>query len=202
MDKGALAEILFSDYINFREHTVNWKRVKECKRYMRPMKLTDERKRIFEIFIDWCDKRGLPPRQWIYTLFAIRRWIFAPQLELKFLCSEKHIPKFESFSDYRFYQRYLDDQSEKTKWTNEKLFDPNIELTRSVEETKRSIVLIGGPQACMDVMTTETFGYHPKSQICTVCDGRFNCAEKLQALAGFDILSLRRGEIKKEDILL
>ena len=182
---GLKVKQLFRDYCYYRDNTVSIKSLKASHKYMKPMKLSTDRYDLFSDMVSWCREKNIPPRQWLYTLFAVRRWRFAPKLERSHLCSEKHIPKFYAHKDYGFFNKY----TEKT----DKLFDPKVDMINTVEQKKREMIAKGGPDLCMHFMDTETFGYHPKSKICMDCPKRFECNDVLISKVGFDILGLRKG---------
>jgi hypothetical protein len=181
-----LNEQLFKDYCYYRDKTDNVKILKMKVPYLKPMKATIERLKLFDSLISWCAIRNVPVRQWLYTLFVIRYWKVAPKLEIPHLCSEKHIPKFYKVTDYRFFNEY-------TGITNpvSTYFNANTDIVSSVEQRKRELLLKGGGQLCMQYMKDETFGFHPKSIICTYCDSRFTCYTELIKLVGQKIIELR-----------
>ncbi len=63
---------------------------------------------------------------------------------------------------------------------------------------KKRYVMWGNQARCMSEMETETFGYHPKSEVCQSCQARHQCAAILQSKVGFDIMALRLGSITTE----
>lgn len=75
------------------------------------------------------------------------------------------------------------------------VFDPNRDISGTTEAYKRRHLMDGDPQLCMERMSVETFGYHPRSLVCARCPLAQACAGRLQASVNFDILALRRGEI-------
>lgn len=180
---------LFLDYCYYRDNTINIKKLKQTVPQLRPLKYNDERATLFNELMLWCNARKLPVRKWLYSLFVTRKWMFAPKLEVNHLCSENHIPKFRRVSDYRFFDKYIAEKSENKKG----VFDPNIEVTKAVEQRKRELIQKGGPKLCQQFMEDETFGFHPKSVICKFCNDWFECAKKLNKLVGFDIFQLRNG---------
>lgn len=181
------AEQLFKDYCFYRDETVSIKKLKAGGQFFRPMKFTKEREALFNKLISWCGEKQIPVRQWLYTLFVIRRWMFAPKLTEGHLCSKNHVPKFYKVDDYAFYDKYVI----QNKAPSKSKFDPNIDLVESVEARKKELLSIGGGQLCMNFMESETFGYHPKSFVCKGCSDRFLCNDMLIKAVGFDILSLR-----------
>jgi len=179
------SEQLFRDYCYYRDETISIKKLIASGTPLRPMKFTKEREDLFNHLIDWCNDRNIPVRQWLYTLFAIRRWMFSPRLKVGHLCSKNHVPKFYKVNDYKFYDKYVNMVEKPNK------FDPNIDITATTESRKKELLLRGGGQLCMAFMEKETFGYHPKSTVCSSCSDRFICYDLLMKKVGFDILKLR-----------
>lgn len=179
---------LFLDYCYYRDNTLNIRKLKQDKPFIRPLKYTDERGVLFNELMLWCSARKLPVRKWLYSLFVTRRWMYPPKLEVNHLCSENHIPKFRKVRDYRFYEKYIAEKDNNQKG----VFDPNVEVTKAVEERKRELIQKGGPKLCRQFMEKETFGFHPKSVVCKFCDDWYGCAKQLNELVGFDIMKLRK----------
>lgn len=178
------SEQVFRDFCVYRDETISIKRLKQEKP-LRPLKFNAARKALFEELIDWCNAKNIPVRQWVYTLFVSRKWMYAPKLEKAHLCSKNHIPKFYAIDDYKFYDKYMNRVNKK------KEFDPNMDITATTESRKTELLQKGGAQLCMSFMETETYGYHPKSSVCQKCDDRFICNDQLLKKVGFDILELR-----------
>ncbi|MBN2260701.1 MAG: hypothetical protein JW702_09155 [Clostridiales bacterium] len=190
MDK--LVSILFEDYIFYREHTTHWRSFKKDKPYLKKLKLTEERCSCLKQYVEWCDEHHVPPRQWLYSLFVIRLWLFAPRLQLNTLCSKKHITKFQKFTDYAFFKEY-------TGKGNYVMEAPklSIDLNLEIEKRKMDVILNSGPETCMDLLD-ELGGYHPCSEICIYCDLRFQCAQLLIEKKGFVLLKGRQGLCTKK----
>jgi hypothetical protein len=182
----SLYEQLFRDYCYYRDKTDNVRLLKTRVPYLKPLKPTRERLQLFDELVHWCASKNIPVRQWLYTLFVMRYWKFAPKLEISHLCSEKHIPRFYKVTDYSFFNEY-------TGVTNPSTiqFDANKDIVSSVEQRKRELLVKGGSQLCMQYMKEETFGFHPKSIICNHCDGRHTCYAELTKLVGQKIIELR-----------
>jgi len=188
---------LFDDYSFYRQYTANYKRLKEKCGYLHPLKPTGERLALFAQLIAWCRNRNVPPRQWLYSLFGTRRWTFAPRLKLCDLCSENHFTKFQNFDDYTFYLNRLRELEQIEGFGSG--FDPNTDLNTTSESAKAEYLKSGNIQTCIDQMTTETFGYHPKSSVCRRCSGAVACLRQLQHGVSFDILALRSGDLSVAD---
>jgi len=181
-------EQLFNDYAFYRNNTSNIRQLKKDKPYIKDLKYNKVRHDLFLKMMDWCMVKKVPVRQWLYTLFVVRCWRFAPKLEESHLCSEKHLPKFYKVKNYDFYNKYITEDV-KTKTG----FDPNMDIVTSVEQRKRELVLKGGGLLCMKFMEKETYGYHPKSSVCKVCGDWYQCSNKLLDLVGFEVMKLRTG---------
>ena len=189
---------LFDDYRYYRQHTASVQTLKQQKPYLREMKATLERLKLFGSMAAWCADQGINPRLWLYSLFVSRKWLFAPKLESAHLQSQKHIPKYHALEDTGLYKQRQMEQESLTNVSNPTTFDPNRSLSHASEEAKRAYLAAGNPQACMAATSTETFGFHPGSTVCARCPVVEPCKAQLQALVRFDIQALRRGEITSE----
>ena len=187
---------LFKDYGNYRLQTLNIAKRKANGDFVGQYKPTTERIKLFCDMAEWCRERKIDPRLWLFLLFRMRRWTFAPQLKAAHLMSENAIPKYWTFveSDYLDgYRRYLDAQGvQKKKSTH---FDPNYDLSTAAEQLKRWYVTRGLEARCVQDVLTRTYGYHPKSQVCPTCPAQAACIEVIQGHCDFDIVALRNDEI-------
>lgn len=191
------AQRLFRDYCYYRSYTANIQRIKKQKSYLRDPKSTPARLKLMAQMAKWCEDRGFGPSEWLYSLFAVRRWFFCPKLDHSHLQSEKHIPKYKQFCDYTFYQqRQMEWKSMSAPALS--TFDPNRDLSHTAENSKRVYLAIGQTDECMSRMNAETFGYHPRSSVCARCPAALACLGQLQQSVNFDVLALRRGEITSE----
>lgn len=192
-------ELIWDDFLYWQAKTGHYQRRQKENPYLKPMKATPERLALMSELKDWCVKRNIAVRQWLFTLFAIRRWLYAPRLETGYLCSEKHLPRYRKFRDYRLYTIRLREMENADPVIQlEKSFDPNRDINHTVELTKQKYLETGRTDLCVEGMNTETFGYHPKSKICAKCPIKQDCKNKLVASVNFDIMKLRRGEITSE----
>jgi hypothetical protein len=187
---------LWDDFVYYQSCTGHQQQRRRTNPFIKPLKATVERLRLMDKMKQWCAEKNVPVRQWLYSLFATRRWLFAPQLTPGHLCSENHLIKFATFSDYDFYTDYVQRLAQSQPLEGN--FDPNRDLSHTAEENKRYYVASGRMELCMSQMATETFGFHPKSKICVECSLRVKCAERLQASVRFDIQAVRRGELSAE----
>ncbi|UCG51429.1 MAG: hypothetical protein JSW58_14775 [Candidatus Latescibacterota bacterium] len=191
-------EQLWDDFGYWRTYTAHYQKIRKESPYLRPLKFNDSRRALFVSLQAWCKERHIPDRQWLYSLFAIRRWLFAPKLEFPYLASKKHLARFAEFDDYQFYLNRLREIDNLHALANPSTFDPNRDINLTTETAKAAYLEGGNPQECIDRMFTETFGYHPSSAICNRCMARSACLAQLQASVLFDIVALRRGEITSE----
>ncbi len=192
------AEELLADYCFYWDHTVNIQRLRQTKPFIKTPKMTPARLAIIRGMMEWCETRMLPPRQWLYTLFGVRRWMFAPKLERGHLCSEKHIPKFRKFKDYKFYAERLAQVNALHPTIQQQAYDPNVELSYAAELAKETYINQGRASECMEAMATETFGFHPASAVCNRCPESESCTALLRSTVTFDIVALRRKEISPQ----
>ena len=186
---------LFDDYRYYRQYTASVQKLKQEKPYLREMKVTPSRLKLFEDMAAWCRTIGVNPRLWLYSLFVSRKWLFAPKLESAHLQSQKHIPKYHALEDTGLYKQRQMEQESLTNVFNSATFDPNRDLSHASEEAKRAYLAAGNPQACMAATSTETFGFHPGSTVCARCPVADSCRTQLEASVSFDIMALRRGDL-------
>jgi len=187
---------LLDDYIFYREQTTYYKNAKKRNPYLRELKPTPERLRVLEEMVIWCRERSVPSRQWLYSLFAARFWNFAPSLTTQHLLSEKHVKRFHSNTDYEFYAQYIRKLDNLKKLRDpEKSFDPNKDVSQTAEGAKLYYLKVGGTYTCRKFMLTETFGYHPLSEVCQKCADSDACLAELQRYTAFDVLALRSGKM-------
>ena len=167
---------------------------------MRGLKATGPRLVLFGAMVTWCKQRKIPARQWLYSLFAARRWMFAPKVEESALLSEKHLVRFKEFADYDFYAKYIKRIDNLKKLNDPKAgFDPNKDLSTTTEEAKRWYLSEYGATECRRHMFSETFGYHPLSRVCARCSGQTECLQELKDSLQFDVVGLRLGKLTVED---
>lgn len=187
---------LFDDYSYYREQTVYFKKLKRAKPYLRPLKPTADKLQALTRMASWCKKLDIPPRQWLFSLFEVRRWMAAPQLDEAYLQSKKHLKRFPGKIDFEFYTNYIRNQENLKKLNNPQLqFDPNKDISQAAELAKRYYLANGGPTVCQQNMHSETFGYHPHSFICQTCPGNIECLTKLRSEVLYDPIALRLGHI-------
>ena len=192
------ARQLFRDYCYYRQHTAHVQKLKKERPYLRDLKETPARLKLFAHMAKWCEDQGINPREWVYSLFVSRRWLFCPKLDRAHLQSKKHIPKFRQLRDYILYRKRQMEQ-ESVEAPGPEVFDPNRDMSHTAEDAKAAYVRVGQYVICMANMATETFGFHPKSAVCARCLAAKECQEKLAQSVNFDVLALRRGEITSEE---
>lgn len=192
---------LFADYCFFREQTAHYKTLAKAKPFLRQYKATPQRLQVLQEMSEWCDQQGVPDREWLYSLFVSRGWTFSPKIIPSHLMSKHHLKRFPKITDYDFFSYYLHCVDNIHKLDNvESRFDPNRDISTTVESAKDYYLRVGGAKECRERMLTETFGYHPDSKICrTRCLDQSNCLQELRAHVGFDILALRMGKLSQRE---
>lgn len=191
------ARLLFEDYCYYRQHTAHVQKLKQERPYLRDLKVTPQRLKLFSRMAKWCSDQGFNPREWLYSLFVSRRWLFCPKLETAHLLSQKHIPRYHALQDYTLYRQRIMEQ-ESMKAPDLGTFDPNRDLSHTAEENKAAYLRAGRAEECMAQMFNSTFGYHPRSAVCSRCPVAVVCRDQLARSVDFDVLALRRGEITSE----
>jgi len=190
------ARQLFRDFCYYRQHTAHVQQLKRERPYLRDLKETPARLKIFARMAKWCEDRQINPREWLYSLFVSRRWLFCPKMEAAHFQSEKHLPKFRKLQDFDLFKQRQADQA--AHRIPESRFDSNRDISHAAEEAKAAYLRSGQVDQCMAVMAIETFGYHPRSKLCMRCPGAVECQRRLVQSVTFDVLALRRGEITSE----
>lgn len=190
-------EELFDDYCFYRAHTANIQQIKADRPYMRDPKLTLQKSKLLDQLIKWCTDQGVNPKEWMYTLFVTRRWMYAPKFDAGHLLSEKHLPKHKRVTDYAFYRQRCSEQEEIDHKVDDQVFDPNRDLSGTAEQIKNSYLKRNMAEYCFQAID-ETFGYHPKSRICAKCPIKMRCKAHMVRSMPFDVMALRRGEITSQ----
>lgn len=191
-----LIRLLFSDYCYYRRQTANSKALRARGSYVRDPKFTPEREETLADLVTFCREKNLPPRQWLYYLFARRRWLYPPRFDRTNLLSERALAGYTSWPDFSGFQKRITETAAQRQMEGMvDRYDPNRDLSLSVELLKKSLVARGEIDRCLAGIHSQTYGYHPRSHICCHCSQRFACATELQRTVNFDILALRRGEI-------
>ncbi len=190
------AEILLNDYNFYRFQTNSIKSKRAAGAYIVSLASTPERLSFFDRLIKWCADHSIDPRHWLHSLFVARHWMFAPPL--KQLISPKHLKRYEGMGDMPGYRARIAAEQHALDDAAGRVFDCNRDVSHSAETLKMRYVQLGQAGRCMELMSTETFGYHPKSKVCGVCPIKIACEAMLLANVNFDIMALRRGEITSQ----
>jgi len=185
-----LGHQLLMDYNHFRKSTRHYQRLRSTRPAIANLKSTPARLRALEEMVVWCREKSVDPRAWLYFLFARAKWHYPPQLDAAHLTATKHFPDFHQF-DFGYFRRYLVECNSAT--ISDPVFDPRRDLAPAVEDFKRSLLHQNAHDRCMEMMDSETYGYHPRSTVCARCPVAGQCAQQLQAGLSFDVLALRRG---------
>lgn len=193
-----IVDQLFKDYNRYRFHTQHTQALGRQGRPIRSLKETAQRINALGEMAHWCEERSIDPRHWLYTLFAARRWLFAPRFD--HLCSPKHIERYRKiYAEYSpgyYADRYREGLQDR------QCFNPNKDLSASTESLKRRYVEhLRDPDRCVQEMHL-TMGYHPHSEVCRRCPLANACANTLQQRAGSQILSVREGSMTCEEAQL
>ena len=188
-----IARVLLQDYNEYRSKTGHFFQVRSSGGFSSSLKSTPERLTIFSDMADWCRKRSIDPRLWIYALFCHRKFRFSPPLDQ--LKSEKVVSLYKQFvpgDDYRekILREVHADQVERGA-----RHDPLRDLTAATEGIKKRYQRLNDWDRCFQNMETETFGFHPKSLVCAACPISRKCRDALCSKVKFDVMAYRRGEL-------
>jgi len=187
---------LFLDYCHYRRQTAHFQQLRNRGVRLRDPKFSEAHRGALEGMERWCRGKLIPPRQWLYYLFARRRWLYPLACDRGNLCSEKAFSGYSGWKEYSAFQKRLQETTNAAEAVGlEHSWDPNRDLNRGVEMLKESFVARGQIDRCLVGIHSQTYGYHPRSHICTRCPGQAACAQTLARSVNFDILALRRGEI-------
>ncbi len=180
------ADNLFDAYSYYRGFTAHYQ-----KRYKRALKRSPDRLKRLEEMSTWCKSRGLDPQYWLYSLFAARNWFYAPRWDQ--LCSAKNIANYERWKphDGDRVRVQFTVQREERQWNWWR------DVGGTSEALKQKYAARGDYQRCY-YATDQTYGYHPRSPVCTSCPLSKPCLQNLQGQVRFDIVALRRGDITLE----
>jgi len=195
------AEQLFADYDYYRYHTANFIAASGRGQYMRSLKRTPEREEQFERFAAFCEANQLNPRLYLYSLFDARQWTFAPRLDQLVpgtkKTAKKAIARFHALKEVPLYAQRM--QQERDQRGDTPTFDPNKDISGTVENVKRRYVSLYQFERCMSEINTVTLGYHPKSTVCLRCPTATECEGLTQNMVPFDIVALRRGDLSADE---
>lgn len=194
------AQRLFRDYVLYRNQCSSIQSLKDEGTPVRSPGFTDERRELFEEVIEWCRERHIDPRLWVYCLFVSRRWFRPPpirpmKLARAHFLSTKAIPKYEKFFNSNILDGYTKHIEAERKAPT---YDPNVDILPLVEAKKERYLKFHAAESCMAKTPEETFGFHPKSEVCKKCPIARRCYDRLCELVDFDILALRLGALTPE----
>ena len=195
--RDEMVEQLFEDFCCYQQQTEFIFNLRENKgaRHTRPKQTPDALEALGQM-LDWCNEKGVEPRRWLFVLHAVRKWKFPIKLARGHLCSEKVLPKFATTRGLGFFRARVAATSEAAAMGDA---DPNRDVFPAIEGRKQGYAQTGQVDRCVDEMMTSTYGYHPKSPVCTACPERHRCAIGLASLMPFDILALRDGRLSAAD---
>jgi hypothetical protein len=201
--QGTPVETLLSDFNKYRFQTANVFKLRQQGKHIVDIKSHSKKGKelcaALGQMIEFCAERHIDPRLWLYSLFKARLWQFAPLP--KQLCSKKHIERFQKVgkaqqNDHAGYTQHVTQEIARSQAAT--TYDARRDLTPAAEVLKQRYVAQGDYQRCIDLMGSQTLGYHPKSRVCVSCPVAQACANKLCATFPFDILALREGRITAE----
>lgn len=179
---------LYSDYCSYYLQTGYVQMRRNSGKPITSPKLTTTLASKLNTMAGWCSSRSLDPRKYLYTLFQMRRFMFAPKLE--HLISENACKKYFEISFPTELQNKINTEISMGQTIAGKVYDPNLDVSPVVEKLKLQYKKYFTPQTCMENIK-ETLGYHPKSKYCNRCPNAIECGLKLKGLLGVDILRLR-----------
>lgn len=188
-----LSDQLLADWNYYRLQTHHVHELREKNVYVKAKKMDAGTREVLNDMREWCATHSLEPRLWIFALFKLRQWMYAPKLTHGCLLSTNLIPKYKRMSGIGFFR--LRRRVTQRQDREDDMFDPNRDLSPAVEGIKRQFVQTDNAGTCMAQMLDRTLGWHPKSPVCLGCPVACECAIRLCGLVRFNVLALRRGKI-------
>lgn len=192
------SELLLDDYNHYRFHTHAIRNKRAAGQYITSVGATPRTRPkylgLFDRMAVWCSERDIDPRSWLHSLFEARFWLHAPRIE--HLCSKKHLKRYaeKKGSSTLYRERIAAEQHELDDGVG-RVFHSERDVSYAAETLKIRYQQRGRPGRCMELMSTETFGFHPKSSVCASCPIASSCEAMLHAKVGYDIQAVRRGEM-------
>ena len=195
MPDSGRALSLLNEYNEYRRYTKNFQD-HAAKHPMRDYKLNPERQQILERLDEWCLKRGLDTRLWIYSRFKIGKWLFAPKFSVLIPSKrneKKAIAYYQSLEATPLFSQVTHQQIEQQAQLEGRVWNPDLGLNHTVELKKQRYIRLGLAHVCLSNMKTETYGYHPCSKVCMDCPRVYDCAAELRRLyPTYDIVGARQ----------
>lgn len=195
---------LLSDYNYYRSHTRDVVQ-RRAVAPVRDLKETKNRLDVLRDMVGWCTQQQVDPRLWLYMLFDLRSWTFAPnfnQLVPKSKrTAKKNLERYANLSNIPLFQKRIAAETRQAAEADGRVFDPNRDVSYSAEALKRRFLNAGDWARCLEEMDTRTFGFHPRSLVCARCPVAAQCEQALQAKVPFDITALRREQITTQQAM-
>lgn len=189
MANGTMAEQLYDDYNDYRRQTGYIQGLKQSGKYT--PSISKRHLPTFEALVSWCSGNSIDPRRWLASLFETRRWLYPPKLNQ--LQSTKHLQRYAKMDSVPVFAARVRNEHQVAAIATGRVFDRARDLSNGAELLKRRYLHFGNQTRCIEEMETDTFGYHPRSEVCQVCVSRFQCAAILQSKVDYDIMSVRLG---------
>lgn len=188
------AEVLLNDYNHYRLFTSGFQQ----RRYKSSVGKTPAARAKYLLALErmaqWCVKQGIDPRHWLYTLFDSRHWLHSPPL--KHLTSTRHLKRYPDREDTTtLFQKRVEGELEAKIDERGDRYHAGRDISYGVERLKWIYAQRGQYQRCMELILTETFGYHPKSTVCVACPIAVTCEAQLRLKVPFDAQAVRLGEM-------
>lgn len=192
-------DLLFNDYEYYRLFTSNYRRLHKQGIPLKTSKKTEYRLNQLKRLIVFCEENKVDPRRYLHSLFQARHWNFAPRWDHLVPATEKTkakvLSRYHSEISTPLYSQRIQHNSQNIK--HDSTFDPNRDISTTVETIKRRYILTGDTDRCMGEVN-KTLGYHPKSTVCIKCPVSKECEARLQASVPFDITELRLGNLSTD----
>lgn len=189
-----IVEQLFDDYNGYRFKTHHYREgIKNKGRLSRSLKPSTIRLESLRRMSTWCQERGIDPRHWLYSLFSVN-WLFAPRFNQ--LIRPNHLKKY-SKTHVGLFDNKLRAEHHAVCVADGRTYDPNRDLSGTIESIKRRYLSESDADRCMSEMST-TLGFHPSSVVCSGCSLAKVCTARLDQVVSFDIQALRRGDITSD----
>lgn len=191
---------LFSDYNYYRLFTEHVNIARSNGKWIRYLKETPTRLAALAAMGAWCRDRRYDSRHWLCWLFYRNRWKYARPFHQLVPGSRRTLKSMlAAYGDcghLPMFERRMRELGHAQQIANGQVYDGNRDLAASTEALKRRYMMFGDPDGCFADQRSN--GFHPKSLVCAQCPLASSCEQKLRAMAVYDIVALRNGEITVE----
>lgn len=194
MTDSGRALSLLREYNDYRRYTKHYQD-QAAKHPMRDYKLNPERQRLLEALDQWCQRNGVDVHRWVYSRFKIGKWLYAPKftvLKPSKRNEKKALAYYHSLEETPLYSQRTHQRVEQQAMADGRSWNPDVSLNHTVELRKQRYLRLDQAHLCLINMHSETYGYHPQSNVCVMCPRAYDCWAALQR-SNPNVAALRSG---------